>query len=337
MKTFVGLVRDHSVSMFSLRKGAINDYNATITGIKESIAEDKHDALVSVVECGAGYSASASIVESNTPIQSIGTIGTYNANGRGTPLWDSVGLLITQLEASARLEVDKDVAMLVMVITDGYENASKHWTASSLAKKIIELQSTDKWTFVFRVPRGHKTAIVNLGIPYGNVIEWDQTESAMAQATTSHVAATKSYFSQRSQGVTSKSTFYVDLDKVSKTQVKAALVDISGRVNVLTVGQSDAGTQIRDFVQKSLGQYKIGHAFYQLTKSEKVQDYKRFILLDKADGKMYDGLAARQLLGLPDTGEVRVSPTYNQKYDLFIQSTSVNRKLVPGTKVLYAP
>ena len=42
---------------------------------------------------------------------------------------------------------------------------------------------------------------------------------------------------------------------------------------------------------------------------------------------------ARQLLGLPDY-EVKVSPTSHPNYDLFIQSTSVNRKLLAGQRVM---
>jgi hypothetical protein len=39
------------------------------------------------------------------------------------------------------------------------------------------------------------------------------------------------------------------------------------------------------------------------------------------------------MVGLPNY-KVRVRPDFNPDYKVFVQSTSVNRKLVPGTKLL---
>lgn len=39
------------------------------------------------------------------------------------------------------------------------------------------------------------------------------------------------------------------------------------------------------------------------------------------------------MLGLPDF-EVKVNPASYGQYDIFVQSTSVNRKLIKGTKLL---
>ena len=50
-------------------------------------------------------------------------------------------------------------------------------------------------------------------------------------------------------------------------------------------------------------------------------------------GRVFSGPAARQLLGLP-CAEATVKPGENPAYTVFVQSTSVNRKLVPGTKLL---
>jgi len=41
------------------------------------------------------------------------------------------------------------------------------------------------------------------------------------------------------------------------------------------------------------------------------------------------------LLGLPEVGSVAVNPGDHGNFNIFVQSTSVNRKLVAGTKALY--
>jgi hypothetical protein len=51
---------------------------------------------------------------------------------------------------------------------------------------------------------------------------------------------------------------------------------------------------------------------------------------------VYGGDDARQLLGLPD-GDARIQIQNLATYQVFIQSTSVNRKLVRGTNILYIP
>jgi len=79
--------------------------------------------------------------------------------------------------------------------------------------------------------------------------------------------------------------------------------------------------------------YRKGSAYFQLTKPESVQNYKQILVQEKTTGKVYSGANARQLLGLPDY-EVKVSPASHDKYNIFIQSTSVNRNLVPGTLLI---
>ena len=121
---------------------------------------------------------------------------------------------------------------------------------------------------------------------------------------------------------------------VSKATVKSKLVDISNEVQFFDVKATDS---IKPFVEtKTKKPYVAGTAFYQLTKKEdEVQDYKQIALRDKKSGTVYSGVQARNILGLPHNGTVKVAPGNHGGYDIFIESTSVNRKLLPGTQVLY--
>jgi len=103
---------------------------------------------------------------------------------------------------------------------------------------------------------------------------------------------------------------------------------------------------IRDFVEdklrniklnKTLGrQYQIGRAYYQLTKTEEVQASKDMVILDKSTNALYGGQEARSLLGCPTGISFKIKPAiHGHQYDIFIKSTSVNRKLINGTKLLY--
>ena len=80
--------------------------------------------------------------------------------------------------------------------------------------------------------------------------------------------------------------------------------------------------------------YQIGNAYYLLMKPEKVQHHKQIILREKGKEAVYAGLDARHILGLPSV-DVKVKPGDHANWDIFIQSTSVNRKLIQGTKLVY--
>jgi len=45
--------------------------------------------------------------------------------------------------------------------------------------------------------------------------------------------------------------------------------------------------------------------------------------------------AAREMLGLPMGATVRIKPSNLEKYIVFVQSTSANRKLIGSTRFLY--
>ena len=73
--------------------------------------------------------------------------------------------------------------------------------------------------------------------------------------------------------------------------------------------------------------------FTKVNKPEKIQAGKQVCIQHKLTGKVYAGSAARQILGLPNH-EVKVEPAAHPEYEVLVQSSSVNRWLVPGTNLL---
>jgi uncharacterized protein YqfB (UPF0267 family) len=336
MKQYIGISRDHSRSMLHITKDAMKDYNSNISVIKAQASKHSVDTIVSVVKCGDGYNGVTRDI-SNSSVQTLRPLKEYIANGNNTPLWDSVGDLIEQFEGVPDAN-DPMVSFMVMVITDGQENGSRKWSISRLATKMKNLQATDRWTFIFRVPKGDKTALTRHGVPEGNILEWEQNTKGVEVATQATEQAFRSFYTGRTQGVTSTQRFYADLSDVSLKDVKAVLVDISPEVTIFKVKPDEDGKQIRDFIsQRTKKVFVKGTAFYQLTKTETLQDYKQIAVRDKLKGSVYSGVAARDMLNLPDSGEVKLSPGAHGQFDIFVQSTSVNRKLVENTNVLYWP
>jgi hypothetical protein len=124
----------------------------------------------------------------------------------------------------------------------------------------------------------------------------------------------------------------------SKTE--SSWVPVSpGRFQVLYV---DKDQSIKSFVEENGLPFKQGNGFYELSKTVEVQTYKQIILMDKKTGKFYEGTQARSILGLSPERDKKYGisieklyPANHINYRVFIQSTSVNRKLISGTTFLY--
>ncbi len=342
MKNYIGFVNDHSGSMGNLARAAVTDYNATITAVREAASREMLDTVVSVVGIGlgsGGYGVQRQVVISNPHV--LKPLASWPTPG-GTPLYDGVGDMI-ELFQSLPDYSNPDVSFLVVTTTDGREEHSRKYNINTLSRKIQELQATGRWTFVFRVPQGQSHTITKLGVPLDNIQEWGTTAEGMAKSTAATTQAMDSYFTLRSSGARGSNVFYASAQAVTAQAVQATLVDVSKEVQIWSVMPSEDGEEIQPWALKRLfGQpFLKGAAFYQLTKTEaRVQDGKLIAIRDKALGKVYSGDAARQMLNIPvrsPKGYVRLHPDATPQFDIFIQSTSINRKLVAGTQVLYWP
>ncbi len=127
-------------------------------------------------------------------------------------------------------------------------------------------------------------------------------------------------------------------DTMMKRAASASVtaVDLSavppGRFQVLDV---DTDCAIREFVNENGLRFKKGRGFYEFTKTETIQGNKEVVLMDRKSGDMWSGARARQMLGLPEGATARVRPASLDRYFVFVQSTSVNRRLIGGTRFLY--
>lgn len=343
MTTFVGISRDHSVSMSHIVDGAMRDFNSIIRSLHTSAEQTSDlDVRVSVIECGSANTRTqlnalngkttweVHVDSVNRPLSQVKFMTDYRATGGSTPLRDSV---IATIEAIQQADIGPDDKCIVLVTTDGQENSSNA-SVAQLRSLVDGLSKTGQWTFVARVPRGSTKAARSLGFPEGNILEWDTTTRGQEAAASTTSSAMTSFMSS---GVRSTSTFFANLEDVTVEEVKANLVDISDQVEWLLVEPKDVGTQIRDFVEAKRGKPMLkGAAHYALVKVEpKVQDNKRIIIREKATGAVYAGDAARQMLALPRVGTVRLRPDDLGDFEVYIQSTSVNRKVDAGTRVLY--
>ncbi|MFJ9648556.1 vWA domain-containing protein [Streptomyces sp. NPDC101206] len=251
--------------------------------------------------------------------------------------------LKSQQELAQTAQLYGDHSFLTFVLTDGQENASHRCPGAparsprelvQAVARMIETQE-DNWTLAVLVPdQMGKREAVQCGFPKDNVAIWDATSTqGLEEAGQVIREATEKFMVGRTKGIRgSRAVFSTGAEAVNKETIEAAgLTPANPSEYHLVPVARDAA--IREWVIESGHTYRTGCAFYQLSKSEKVQSRKQIAVLEKKTDRVYTGPQARALLGLPDA-EVRLKPDHNDDFTIFVQSTSVNRKLVPQTRLL---
>lgn len=113
--------------------------------------------------------------------------------------------------------------------------------------------------------------------------------------------------------------------------------ELASRFQVMDVGP--VKKIIKNFVEENGATFKKGRGFYQFVLTETIQESKEVLFQDKLTGEVKSDTAwCREQLGVPLGTRGRVNPREvdcTKQYDVFIQSTSYNRKLDPNTKFLY--
>lgn len=255
--------------------------------------------------------------------------GLYRVRGN-TALIDAT--VRSQQDLAKTAQMYGDHAFLTFVLTDGEENASRLNRARDLQDQ-LRLQPAH-WTVACLVPNAMgKHEAQTFGFAPDNIAVWDPNAVRGVEKAGDVIrTATENFMTGRAKGVRgTRSLFSTGADAVNDQTVKSTLTPITeGSYEVLPVSRD---TNIQMFFATQRMPFRMGANYYQLTKTETIQPQKAVAIREKRTGRFYVGPQARDLLGLGgDT--VRVKPDHNPLYDVFIQSTSPNRKLMANTDLL---
>lgn len=137
------IILDESGSMMSIYKPALDGVNETLQTIRG--AQEEHpeqDHFVTLVTFDTGHFNQ--IYCDQPALKCVDILSDqYRPNG-GTPLYDAMGRSINEL----RSKVAKEDVVLVTIITDGYENASREYTGKAI-KSLVEAMRAEGWVFTY--------------------------------------------------------------------------------------------------------------------------------------------------------------------------------------------
>ena len=165
------VILDKSGSMESIRTEAINGYNETLGSIKSTQLKflDTQEHFVSLAAfCDCGID----MIYDMTPIKDAEKLTKEKYDPCCcTPLFDAIGKTVKTLKK--KIADVEDAAVLVTIITDGYENSSKEWDAKGVSKLIEECKE-DGWMFSF-IGAGEDVIKVATTISITNTMVWENT------------------------------------------------------------------------------------------------------------------------------------------------------------------
>ena len=147
-KTIYHLILDRSGSMIDCLENTINGFNEQIHRIRRIKAEFPDDEMTVgltifneevIIKYLASDPQDVSLLDSDS----------YRPGG-STALLDAIGFTVKRIESELeRSNNIQDTSVIVVVITDGHENASKVFSMPEIKLMIARLEETTNWNFAF--------------------------------------------------------------------------------------------------------------------------------------------------------------------------------------------
>jgi uncharacterized protein YegL len=212
-KTLIVCILDRSGSMGSIVNDAIGGFNEFLKKQKKL----DEDATMTVALFDDRYE----LLYNNVNLQKVKKITRDEWSPRGmTALNDAIGKTINDVESEIRKlkRSKRPDKILVAIVTDGYENASKEYTGSDI-KKLIKKKEKDDWQFVYLAANQDAFNVgTSFGVSGGNTFSYSNTAYGNTQMFDSLGYATKKFRS-------------VKTSDVNYAAVSASLFADSGDVN----------------------------------------------------------------------------------------------------------
>lgn len=147
-KTMYQIILDASGSMSSCERETMDGFNEQVTylrSLEEKFPEQEIEVSLTT------FNEKVQRVYQQISPKELPKLHAENYRPHGTTaLLDAIGITVQQLE-NAREQSEKQLptTVVVLILTDGEENASRLFKFNDVSETIKRLEATEKWTFSF--------------------------------------------------------------------------------------------------------------------------------------------------------------------------------------------
>jgi von Willebrand factor type A domain len=200
----VAIVLDRSGSMEECRDATINGFNEYVHNIRRVVKQEELAARITLTVFNHSLRTPL-FQELLSRLHALDRV-TYVPHG-ATAMLDAVGRTMERLEQKGQ-NID-EASVLVCIISDGYENASRKYTRSDVAERIQRLTATGRWTFTYLGSNQDLSKVASdLAIPIHNTSAYASDPAGTAAAWERHARASTRRMQEASRGDCSASDFY---------------------------------------------------------------------------------------------------------------------------------
>lgn len=199
------IILDESGSMESIKKTTIQGFNEivqTVKGIEKQFPEQAH--YISLVSFNGLGNKLLHFIDPAGKLEQIDA-KRYQPDA-STPLYDAMGFGINKLRQFLQNQTDYNV--LVTILTDGEENASREHSGNSIKKLIQELK-LHNWTFTY-IGTDHDVEKTAFSLSITNTMTFQKNEAAMAEMFTKEKMSRHRYSQKIKDGEKTDADFYED-------------------------------------------------------------------------------------------------------------------------------
>lgn len=136
-KTHIVAILDRSGSMAHLTADTIGGFNTWLKTTKKAFKGQDATLTLHLFDDHHEFPNIASKLDDVSPLDA----NVYFARG-STALLDAIGQSLSEVKG----QVGKDDRALVLIVTDGHENASREWTNEAIKTLLEKLQAKGNWT-----------------------------------------------------------------------------------------------------------------------------------------------------------------------------------------------
>lgn len=202
--THLYFLLDRSGSMQSIREDTVGGFDAFIAEQREQPGECR----VTLAQFDDQYE----LVYADRPIREVPGLV---LQPRGTTaLLDAIGRLVTDAGAglAALPEAERPGTVIVGIMTDGHENASKEWTHPAIKELIQQQTQAYAWEFLYMGADQDAIEVgTALGVPAARSVTYSRASAGVAMASTS--AMVGRLRAARASGVSTADIGYSDEER----------------------------------------------------------------------------------------------------------------------------